>query len=261
MIAAFAGGMIGGGINLASQLYHLQPTSLAQALRCVHWGEVGISFAAGAVAGLTGFGVFGGLTALFGSGLLANITAGAVSGMVAGQNGRITTLALSGNLSSAGSVLFRPQDLMLDAALGGVGGAAGYGLQRGTAGIAEDLLQSMTRSANRKLAANPQLAQAVLHRGEYLAAQSTPAIARMQYGNAVERMVAQRVEHTPFNYFFEYVGGPSNPDFIGKGIFSGITFDITSNSPRSIASHLTRSYGDGLILLTYVRPSNFRVFP
>ncbi len=109
MIAAFAGGMIGGGINLASQLYHLQPTSLAQALRCVHWGEVGISFAAGTVAGLTGFGVFGGLTALFSSGLLANITAGAVSGMVAGQYGRITTLALSGNLSSAGSVLFRPQ--------------------------------------------------------------------------------------------------------------------------------------------------------
>ena len=36
LIAAIAGGLIGGGINLASQLYHLQPTSLAQALRCVH---------------------------------------------------------------------------------------------------------------------------------------------------------------------------------------------------------------------------------
>jgi len=231
-------------------------------LRCLDWGRVGISFAAGAVAGLTGFFIYGGMAAFFGTGLMANIASGAVAGAISGQYARLTGLVLSGYTDQIGSSLFRWQDLALDAALGGFGGAIGYGLQRGLSGIAEDILQGVTGSANRRLGANPGLAQGVLRRAEYLAGQANPSIARMQYGNAVERMVSQQIRETPLiSRLFQHVGGPNNPDFIGTGLFNGLNFDITTNTSQSIASHLSRAYGQGLIIATYARPIGFGVFP
>ena len=119
LIAAGLGGLIGAGIDIGKQLYNMQSTSLGEALRCLNWGEVGASFGAGMVAGLTGFTVFGGLTALMGTGFFANFAAGAISGVVAGQYGRLTGLVLSGQISQIRRALFHPQDLVLDAALGG----------------------------------------------------------------------------------------------------------------------------------------------
>ncbi len=130
LMAAIVGGSLSAGIDIGVQLYNMQPTSLGQALRCLNWGEVGVSFAAGAVAGLTGFTVFGGMTALMGTGFLANVAAGAISSVVAGQYGRLTGLVLSGQVSQARSSLFRPQDMVLDAVLGGAGAGIGYGLGR-----------------------------------------------------------------------------------------------------------------------------------
>jgi len=49
------GGLIGAGVDNGVQLYNMQPTSLGHALRCLNWGEVGVSFGAGTVVGLTGF--------------------------------------------------------------------------------------------------------------------------------------------------------------------------------------------------------------
>ena len=84
----------------------------------------------------------------------------------------------------------------------------------------------------------------------------------MQYGNAVERMTAQQLRETPLiSRLFQHVGGPSNPDFIGRGLFSGLNFDITTNSARSITNHLSRGYGRGLIIATYSRPIGFGVLP
>jgi RHS repeat-associated protein len=259
LVAAGLGGLIGAGIDIGTQLYNMQPTSLGQALRCLNWGEVGVSFGAGMIAGLTGFTVFGGMTALMGTGFFANVAAGAISGVVAGQYGRLTGLVLSGQVSQASGTLLRPQDMILDAVLGGLGGAVGYGIQRGLSGIADDILQGVTETANKRLGANPGLAQNVLRPREYAAGQANPSIARMQYGNAIERMVRNRVENSILQYFFEHVGGPNNPDFIGKSIFDGLQFDITT--PGSVASHLARPYGQGLILLLYNRPGNFMVFP
>jgi hypothetical protein len=62
----------------------------------VDWGQVGIAFAGGAVAGLTRFTIFGATTALLGSGFFANVAAGFLSGGIAGQYARLTGLALSG---------------------------------------------------------------------------------------------------------------------------------------------------------------------
>jgi RHS repeat-associated protein len=130
LIAAGLGGLIGAGIDVGVQLYNMQPSSLGQALRCLNWGEVGVSFGAGAIAGLTGFTVFGGMTALMGTGFFANVAAGAISGVVAGQYGRLTGLVLSGQIGQAGSTLFRPQDMLLDAVLGGAIAGIGYGISR-----------------------------------------------------------------------------------------------------------------------------------
>jgi len=130
LAAAGLGGLIGAGMNVFSQLHAMQPQSLEQALRCLDWGQVGISFASGAIAGLTGFLLFGGMTAWLGTGLMANIASGAIAGAISGQYARLTGLILSGQASQIGSGLFRPEDLFLDTFLGGAFAGVGYGLGR-----------------------------------------------------------------------------------------------------------------------------------
>jgi hypothetical protein len=130
LAAAGLGALIGGGIDLGTQLLAMHPQSLSQALRCVNWGEVGIAFAGGAVAGLTGFTIFGATTALLGSGFFANVAAGTISDAVAGQYARLTGLVLSGQMSQIGKVLFQPQDMLLDSVLGGAFAGVGYGVGR-----------------------------------------------------------------------------------------------------------------------------------
>jgi RHS repeat-associated protein len=128
LIAAGLGGLIGAGIDVGVQLFAMRPSSLGQALRCLNWGQVGVSFGAGAIAGLTGFTVFGGMTALLGTGLMANVASGAVAGILAGQYARLTALVLSGQTDQIRSTLFRSQDLALDAVIGGAVAGATYGI-------------------------------------------------------------------------------------------------------------------------------------
>ncbi len=119
----------------------------------------------------------------------------------------------------------------------------------------------LTNTANAKLAANPQIAQSVLSRREYFAGQNYPSVARLEYGNAVERMVASSIEKSPLKFLFQSIGGPGSPDFIGKAAFKGLQFDITTNNPHSILAHIKRPYGNKVILILYTRESQFRVFP
>lgn len=81
----------------------------------------------------------------------------------------------------------------------------------------------------------------------------------MQYGNAVERIVGDRIKNSILKYVFKYLGGKNVPDFVGKSIFTGLQFDITT--PGSVGAHLSRPYGQNLIFLLYERPINFKVFP
>jgi len=241
LATALVGGSLSAAIDIGVQLYNMQPASLGQAVRCLNWRQVGISFGAGAIAGLTGFTVFGGMTALMGTGFLANVAAGAISGVVAGQYGRLTGLVLSGQISQARGSLFRPQDIVLDLVLGGIGGAISYGIQQGASGIAKAILQKVTNKVNNELSANPGIAKQVLSRNQYNAGKTYPAVARLQYGNAVEEMAARQIGgNSILSHLFEHVGGPGNPDFIGTGLFKGMNFDITTNTPQSIVSHLAR---------------------
>jgi hypothetical protein len=122
------------------------------------------------------------------------------------------------------------------------------------------VLQNLTTEAAERLGANPSLAETVLERSRYAAGQRDLRVARMEYGNAVERLVAQEIRESPLHrQIFEYVSGPNNPDFVGRGIFAG-NLDITT--PGQIGVHLAREgYGAGLQVVTYQRPATFKLFP
>jgi hypothetical protein len=66
---------------------------------------------------------------------------------------------------------------------------------------------------------------------------------------------ASRIDSILFNY----VGSSPGPDFVGRGLLQGFTFDITTTG--QVASHLSRVYGQGLNIVTYRRPLAFLLFP
>jgi hypothetical protein len=124
------------------------------------------------------------------------------------------------------------------------------------------VLQSATDYMNGQLAENPSLARTVLSPAEYAAGQDSIGVARMQYGNAVERLVARAMRNELGSQLVQYTGGPgggSMPDFVGVGPAEGQVFDITT--PGQAASKAGKWYGPGLITPTYVRPITFRLFP
>lgn len=123
------------------------------------------------------------------------------------------------------------------------------------------VLQNITNAQNARLASDPAIARGVLSPSEYQAGQRSAGIARMQYGNAVERMAAAETRASPLHgQLFVHVGGPSRPDFTGLGLAQGRNFDITT--PAAIGVHLARpGYGSGLNIVTYQAPDWFRLFP
>jgi uncharacterized membrane protein YfcA len=86
-------------------------------MKCLDWGEVGAATAAGTVAGFFGFGV-GLIGGVLGVGIIPTIATGLLTGMITGQVYRATEVAISGNWDQAGSVLFQPNDILLDGVLG-----------------------------------------------------------------------------------------------------------------------------------------------
>ncbi|NUM43926.1 MAG: hypothetical protein HUU38_04400 [Anaerolineales bacterium] len=75
------------------------------------------------VAGAVG--AVGGLAAV-GLGFWGTVGVGSLTGVVAGQYGRMTELALSGQWDQASTTLFRPGDMLLDAVSSGIASPAGY---------------------------------------------------------------------------------------------------------------------------------------
>jgi hypothetical protein len=117
------------------------------------------------------------------------------------------------------------------------------------------LLQNLTNKVNKDLANNLPSAKTVLSDPELIAAGGNRGVARMQYGNAVERLVAREIRNDPLlRTLFEHTRGPG-PDFRGIGQLQGETFDITTSG--QIGAHLARPYGQGLKVITYQRPFGF----
>jgi hypothetical protein len=218
---------------------------------------VGVGAASGAVAGGVGWVVAATFPAA--GGLAAAVGIGVLSGALAAGWGQITANAfnpcveLNYNLDKA---------VISGAATGGIAGGTAYGAKSLLNRAGRATLQRVTTSANQQLGQNPSSARGVLTQAEYAAGQRYPRVARMQYGNAMERLVAKDIRSRwLLDKLFTHVGGPNNPDFVGKGLFRGLTFDITTNTDRAISSHLTRPYGQDLILALYDRPPVFRLFP
>jgi hypothetical protein len=122
------------------------------------------------------------------------------------------------------------------------------------------VVQNATNRWTARLAANPSLARTVLSPKEYIAAQRSARVARMAYGNAVERLVAKDLRDPLSKTLVRYTGGPRGgnmPDFID---YTGQAIDITT--PAGIAGKAGRWYGGpGLLTPTYTRPAGFTVFP
>ena len=90
-----------------------------------------------------------------------------------------------------------------------------------------DVMRGLTDRVSGQLAANLSLGRTVLSPSEIAAAQSRPWLGPVQYGNAVERLVAQQVRANPqLRQMFRHVGGANNPEFVGRGFWSNMTYDI-----------------------------------
>lgn len=118
-------------------------------------------------------------------------------------------------------------------------------------------MEKITQQANACLVTNPNLARMVLSDAEYRAAVNNFAVARMNYGKAVERLATRSLQKSEIGNYVRHLGGPMQPDF--ETIYSGAIFDITT--PRQVGPHLLRPYGNELQIFTYQRPSTFQTFP
>ena len=77
----------------------------------------------------------------------------------------------------------------------------------------------------------------------------------MNYGKAIENMVGADIQANPLsNSLFQRVGGPCEPDFVGRAgsIADPFQFDITTLN--QIKAHTVRSYGQDTYIITYKRP-------
>ena len=124
--------LIGAGIGtIGSITYQLATTGEVNAK------QVAISAGAGAIAGLTGFGVATAISSAIGSSatsMAASIGVGALSGSVAGEAGQFTSDTLSGQ-----DYTFDPGRAATNAVIGGIVGGVGNKLSSNSEGLSSDV--------------------------------------------------------------------------------------------------------------------------
>jgi RHS repeat-associated protein len=145
LAAGIAGGIIGGGMSMIEQC--ISSNDIQACMKCLDWGEVGAATAAGTVAGFFGFGV-GLIGGVLGVGIIPTIATGLLTGMITGQVYRATEVAISGNWDQAGSVLFQPNDILLDGVLGMASCAVGWGIGKLFSAISKNVNTSANYYSN-----------------------------------------------------------------------------------------------------------------
>jgi hypothetical protein len=130
---------------------------------------------------------------------------------------------------------------------------ARLGSRAALADEAATVLRRITREEYNKLTADLSLVGRRLSSKE-LAASVDPRIARLSFGKAIERAVADRISREAgLSRLFVHVGRQRGSfDFLGIGRYEGLKFEITT--PGEVSRHLARSYGEGLITVTYDPP-------
>jgi hypothetical protein len=93
---------------------------------------------------------------------------------------------------------------------------------------------------------------AVLSRAEVDAANN--GMMGVNVGKGIERLTARALRADPVQAgLLQHMGGPSLPDFVGKGGAFGVQFEVTTY--KAFGEHLTRPYGQGLVPALYERPN------
>ena len=161
----------------------------------------------------------------------------------------VTNASFVGGIAKAGAKL-----LLRGAAR--LGTRAGVRIAGGSLSLTDEatqILKRLTDEEYNSLTADLSRARLVLSPAE-VEASVNPMIARMHFGNALERMVARRIKgDSDLSLLFEHVGrNPNTFDFLGIGRFKGLRFDITT--PGQAARHLARPYGEGLLIIEYMPP-------
>jgi hypothetical protein len=117
---------------------------------------------------------------------------------------------------------------------------------------ANDSLRQQIRSGNFDQIARvrPKSLEAAMRIAEYNPGLAL-ALYYMAYGKTLERIVAENVARDPsLAPYLKYTADlPNSPDFIGQYELGGLLFDITT--PRDVMRHLTRRYGENMIILPY----------
>jgi RHS repeat-associated protein len=238
LLSGGASGFVGGGLG-AGGMVALDGGSPQDILAAtLHGGWIG--FQAGVIA--APFGVLGGgIVRMFGSEAL--VLAGTVGG------------ALAGDVAAQGFLMATHQQEQFD--------WLEFGLSAGQVSepalIPRRLMQTMSESSFRRIARNEDVAVPLFTDREYAFAQTGKGAARA-LGNAVERVGAADLNQSWFGQLFlKHVGGAGQPDFVGKGLFKGLNFDMTT--AKQIPAHDKRWYGEGLVYGLHETPDGFRFKP
>lgn len=110
------------------------------------------------------------------------------------------------------------------------------------------MLQSIVDEVNARLAADPGLAREVLKDKPYANGQRNARLAAMEYGNALEKLVAAEITKQGLDDVLIHIGGPDETDFEG----CGKNYDTHTENMREIRRHQRRRYQP--VSVTYTRP-------
>ncbi|MBI9052145.1 MAG: hypothetical protein JEZ00_22205 [Anaerolineaceae bacterium] len=121
--------------------------------------------------------------------------------------------------------------------------------------IANSILKRQVKIANSQLSTDSITLKNALTKNQYEAAVKYNWLKPVNFGTAVENLTAERVSKNQLlDKLFTHVGGPNNPDFVGRGIFSGLNFEVTTSNANTIARHLPRPYVTKNNIIKYDMP-------
>lgn len=120
-----------------------------------------------------------------------------------------------------------------------------------------EVMQGVVNDSLARLAANPAMASRLLSARELDAVKNEPWRTPMAFGDAMERDVAFSIADVGLDDYFKWASKPgvATPDFVS--LDTGTKFDVTTDNLGTILKHLTRPYGQDMVIVPYRRPYNF----
>ena len=111
--------------------------------------------------------------------------------------------------------------------------------------LSQVLQRVVTREADR-LSDDADALRGFLSRGEIAAEETHPYLGKPNVGKAVERAV---LRDSDVSAHFDHIGGSAPVDFVGKP--DGLGYDVTTDTPSTLAKHLARPELEASRVATY----------